>query len=323
MGYDVRTPVYEGPFDLLLHLILRSEVELFELSLATIVDEYLTEMERMEGLDLDVATEFLLIAATLVELKARRLLPEVSSTDLDEELLRFEARDLLLARLLECKTFKDAAASLHLLMVRADRSLPRLAGPEEPYRSLVPDPLDRVTVRQIAAAARRALAPRAEPRIDTDHIAPVRASVADAVVVVLDRLPVATPVSLRALLAGAGDRVEAVVRFLAVLGLYKQGLVDLDQPETFGELLVVRLASARGLDAASVSDWDHDVEPELDGGATVDLEVDVPSLSPAHVHARVHARDLDPDSAAALDAAVDADLDAALRALRRIPEETG
>ena len=109
MPYEVRTPVYEGPFDLLLHLILSSEVELFELSLRTIVDEYLAEIERMETLDLDVATEFLLIAATLVELKARRLLPDLGDAELDEELLRFEDRDLLLARLLECKTFKDAA----------------------------------------------------------------------------------------------------------------------------------------------------------------------------------------------------------------------
>ena len=146
MPYEVRTPVYEGPFDLLLHLILRSEVELFEVSLRTIVDEYLAEIERMETLDLDVATEFLLIAATLVELKARHLLPDLGDAELDEELLRFEARDLLLARLLECKTFKDAAAAVASLISRADRSLPRTAGPEEPFRSLVPDPLDRVTL---------------------------------------------------------------------------------------------------------------------------------------------------------------------------------
>jgi segregation and condensation protein A len=105
MGYEVQTPVYDGPFDLLLHLILRQEVDLFEVSLSTIVDAYLTELERMETLDLEVATEFLLIAATLVELKTRRLLPGPAELELDEELLRFEERDLLLARLLECMTF--------------------------------------------------------------------------------------------------------------------------------------------------------------------------------------------------------------------------
>jgi len=259
MPYEVRTPVYEGPFDLLLHLILRSEVELFELSLRTIVDEYLTEIDRMETLDLDVATEFLLIAATLVELKARRLLPDLGDAELDEELLRFEARDLLLARLLECKTFKDAADAVAGLMARADRSLPRTAGPEEPYRSLVPDPLDRVTLAQLAAAARRALSPKPKPVVDTDHVAPVRASVADAVVIVLDRLPTGVAVSFSALVAGAGERVEAVVRFLAVLELYKQGVVELDQLETFGTLTVTRLAHVVTLDAVSVADWDLDV----------------------------------------------------------------
>src|SRR5438477_3414095 len=95
MAYEVQTPVFEGPFDLLLHLILKQEVDLWEISLSVIVDAYLTEVERIEHLDLDVATEFLLIAATLVELKARRLLPGSDEVELDEELLRFEERDLL------------------------------------------------------------------------------------------------------------------------------------------------------------------------------------------------------------------------------------
>jgi segregation and condensation protein A len=290
MPYEVRTAVYEGPFDLLLHLILRSEVELFEVSLRTIVDEYLVEIERMETLDLDVATEFLLIAATLVELKARRLLPDLGDAELDEELLRFEARDLLLARLLECKTFKDAADAVAGLIARADRSLPRTVGPEEPFRSLVPDPLDRVTLGQLAAAARRALTPKPKPVVDTDHVAPVRASVGDAVVIVLDRLPVGAAVPFSALAAGAGERVEAVVRFLAVLELYKQGVVDLDQAETFGTLTVTRLAEAVSLDALSVADWDLDVTDE---------------------RARGHDDDLDDEE----DAEIDADLDAALSAL--------
>lgn len=260
MPYSVRTPVYEGPFDLLLHLILRSEVELFELSLSTIVDEYIVEIERMDTLDLDVATEFLLIAATLVELKARRLLPDLSDGELDEELLRFEARDLLLARLLECKTFKDAADALNGLIGRADRSVPRVAGPEEPFRSLVPDPLDRVTLAQLAAAARRALAPKAVPIVDTDHVAPVRASVADAIAIVIERLPVGQAVPFRVLAAGAGERVEAVVRFLAVLELYKQGSVELEQLQSFGTLMVTRLAEAVALDVESIADWDLDVE---------------------------------------------------------------
>src|SRR4028118_1002864 len=109
MAFDVATPVYEGPFDLLLHLILKEQVDIYEVPLARIVDAYLGEIERLQSLDLDVATEFLLIASTLVELKARRLLPGRDDVDLDEELALWEERDLLLSRLLECKTFKDAA----------------------------------------------------------------------------------------------------------------------------------------------------------------------------------------------------------------------
>src|SRR3977135_4444402 len=113
MPYEVTTPVFEGPFDLLLHLILKEEVDLWEISLARIVDAFVEEVERMQRVDLESATEFLLIAATLVELKARRLLPGREEVELDEELSRFEERDLLLSRLLDCKTFQDAAKVLH------------------------------------------------------------------------------------------------------------------------------------------------------------------------------------------------------------------
>ena len=188
--YEVSTPVFEGPFDLLLHLILKEEVDLWEISLARIVDAFCAEVERMERVDLDVATEFLLIAATLVELKARRLLPGRDDVDLDEELLRFEERDLLLARLLECKTFQDAARCC----TRADRrgraaASPRTAGPEEPFRSLAPDPLERIPLDALLAAARRGLAPKPPPEVDTDHVAPIRASVRDAIETVLALLP--------------------------------------------------------------------------------------------------------------------------------------
>ena len=256
MGYEVRTEVFEGPFDLLLHLILRQEVDLWEVSLSAIIDEYLTELDRMETLDLEVATEFLLIAAPLVELKPRRLLPTPEDLELDEELLRFEERDLLLARLLECKTFQDAADTLSSLMRAADRSLPRVAGPEEPFRSLVPDPLERVRPVALRNAARRALTPQVQPRVDIDHVAPVRVSVAEAITTVLDALPAGTARSFRDLVRDASERLDVIVRFLAVLELYKQGIVDLDQTGTFGDLTVRRLRDDETLDQASIADWD-------------------------------------------------------------------
>ena len=273
MSYAVRTPVFEGPFDLLLHLILKQEVELWEVSLSEIVDAYLVEVERMDQLDLDVATEFLLIAATLVELKARRLLPGLDELELDEELLRFEERDLLLARLLECKTFKDAAKAIETHIRRADRSVARTAGPEEPYRWMVPDPLESVKPESLRAAALRMLSAPPVVIVDTDHVAPVRASVRDAVESVLRLLPGSEPMSFRALVAGAPHRLEVIVRFLAVLELYKQGMVDLSQFTNFGELMVRRLQDGESvLDLASLDDWDESASSAPDDADEIDLD---------------------------------------------------
>ena len=199
MSYDVTTPVFDGPFDLLLHLILREQVELYDVSLTKIVDAYLAELESMEKLSLDVATEFLLIAATLIELKTRRLLPGDDDLDLDEELALWSERDLLLTRLVECKTFKDAAVALHALSDRAGRSFPRVAGPDERFVELTPDVLEGVTPNDLRAAFLRAVAPKPVPFIDLDHVAPIRASVTDAVVELLEELPIAGTITFREL----------------------------------------------------------------------------------------------------------------------------
>ena len=144
---------YEGPFDLLLQLILAEEVDIHEVSLARIVDAYLAEIERLQAVDLDVATEFLLIAATLVELKARRLLPGPATVDLDDELALWEERDLLLARLLECKTFKDVSRLFGALADEAGRSFPRRVGADERFAGLAPDPLAGLTPLRMRDAA--------------------------------------------------------------------------------------------------------------------------------------------------------------------------
>src|SRR4051794_37580368 len=260
MAFAVATPVFEGPFDLLLHLILREQVDIYEVSLTRIVDAYLQEIERLQVVDLDVATEFLLIAATLVELKARRLLPGRDDVDLDEELARFEERDLLLARLLECKTFQDAAQMLHTRMQQAGKSYARTAGPEEPFRGLAPDPLERSGLAAFAKAAQRALAPKLPTEVRTDHLAPIRASVRDAIETVLALLPDRGALRFRDLVAGVEERLEVIVRFLAVLELFKQGVVDLEQAGNFAELIVRPLAEGErvALDLASIEDWDDE-----------------------------------------------------------------
>jgi segregation and condensation protein A len=239
--YEVSTPVFEGPFDLLLHLITREQVDIYEISLSSIVDAYVASLESMRGLDLEVATEFLLIAAILLELKARRLLPGRGDVDLDEELALWEERDLLLARLFECKTFKDAATALASLASVAGRSLPRAAGLEEPFLALVPDVLEGVTPDRLRQAYLSAVAPRPTPRVMLDHVAPIRASVGDAVTELLAELPGLGRTTFRQLTTGAQERLWVIVRFLAVLELYKQGAVELEQSENFGELGVIWL----------------------------------------------------------------------------------
>lgn len=245
MAYEVQTPVFEGPFDLLLHLILRQEVDLYEVSLTSIVDAYLAELDRMtaasQALDLDLATEFLLIAATLVELKARRLLPGRDDVDLDEELALWEERDLLLARLIECKTFKDVAAVLSRRAADAARSFPRAAGLEERFVGLVPDVLANVTPEQLKAAFVRVTQPKPQPRVDLEHVAPIRASVAEAVDELVDELPRAGRISFRRLTGALVERLEIIVRFLALLELFKRGLVDLNQTGRFGEIDIMWL----------------------------------------------------------------------------------
>ncbi|MGH9104327.1 MAG: segregation and condensation protein A [Acidimicrobiales bacterium] len=238
MGYQVSTPVFEGPFDLLLHLVSRQQLDIWELSLSSIVDGYVANLERMEALDLSVATEFLLIAAVLLELKARRLLPEGPEAEGDEEVALWEERDLLLSRLLECKTFKDASVAMQAMMEAAERSLPRRAGLEERFAGLAPDPLEGIGAGCLRDAMARLLAPKPVVRVNIDHVAPVRASVADTIEELVERLPREGRTTFRRLTAGLRERLDVIVYFLALLELYKCGTVDLAQGSKLAELHV-------------------------------------------------------------------------------------
>jgi segregation and condensation protein A len=243
--YEVQTDVFEGPFDLLLHLVLRSEVDVYEISLASIVDAFVAELDRLTGaVDLEVATEFLLVAATLIELKTVGLLPGRDGVELDDELAIWEQRDLLLARLLECKTFKDASAELARLAGLAERSVPRRAGLEERFADLAPDLLAGITPERLRDAFLRAITPRPILRVDLDHVAPVRMSVAEAVEELADELPRAGRITFRRLTQDLVERVEIIVRFLALLELYKQGVVELLQQGTFGSIEIEWVGSA-------------------------------------------------------------------------------
>ncbi|MBU6328339.1 MAG: segregation/condensation protein A [Acidobacteria bacterium] len=255
MPYEVQTPVFEGPFDLLLHLILREQVDLYEVSLSRIVDAYLQEIERMEVLDLEITTEFLLIAATLVELKCKRLLPEDTDVDIDDEFALWEERDLLIARLLDCKTFKDAAGVISTLFDAAALSAPRTAGLEERFMELAPDLLEGVDLDDIRNAYIRATIPKPRPVVSIEHIHSIRISVTDAVEELIDELPRLGRVTFRRLTGTLVERLEIVVRFLAVLELFKQGFVELDQPAAFGDIEIIWLGSP-AMAVADLSDID-------------------------------------------------------------------
>ena len=239
MAFEVATPVYDGPFDLLLHLILKEEVDIHEVSLTRIVEAYLEEIQRMQMLDLDVATEFLLIASTLVELKTRRLLPGKQDMDLDEELALWSERDLLLARLLDCKTFKDVASVFTQLAELASLSYPRRSGPDERFADLMPDMLEGVTPVRLQRAFLRATQPKPPTAIDWYHVAPIRASVAEALMEMLETLPKLGKVTFKQITEAIHDRIEVVVRFLAILELFKQGRISLEQKDRFGDIEVM------------------------------------------------------------------------------------
>lgn len=257
-GYEVSTPAYSGPFEVLLQLVLREQVEIYDIPIARITDAFLAEIERMSDCDLEAATEFLLMAATLVDMKVKRLLPTEAAVDLDDELEAISERDLLLARLLECNTFRDASQRLRRLFEAAARSHPRTMGIiEDRWLMLAPAVLEG-SPTDLRTAYLRAAAPRAAPRVDTTHITPISLTVGDAVAELIGELTSSGQATFRRLTIGIDDRLELVVRFLAVLELVKQGLADVEQATTFGDIVIswtggddagVRQAATAGADA--------------------------------------------------------------------------
>ncbi|MDP9225506.1 MAG: segregation/condensation protein A [Actinomycetota bacterium] len=234
MAYQVRLDVFEGPIDLLLQLITRQRVDIYEVSLATITEEYLRVVEGMEKVDLELATGFLLVAATLLELKAARLLPGASGEGSDAELL--EERDLLLARLIECSTFREAGTWIAAAMEEGGAYHPRSVALEPRFLDVAPDLLAKVTPERLARAAARALTTRPVPQLDVSHLAPIRASVRDAIAEVSERLRSGGTMSFEDLCRDAEDRMSVIVRFLAVLELLKAGAIYLEQAVRFGDI---------------------------------------------------------------------------------------
>ncbi len=246
MAHEVRLEVFEGPIDLLLHLITRRRVDIYEVSLATITEDYLAAVASAEDVNLDAATGFLVVAATLLELKSARLLPSPSDESERSELL--EERDFLLARLVECATYREAGIWISLELIQGERFFGRTGGSRDIQElELIQRPtladraaeaLAGVTPDVLAVAAAQALSPQVERRLDISHLAPITASVKDAIYQVAGLLSSRSPASFTYLSGGATSRIEVIVRFLALLELYKGGAVELEQAARFGDIVV-------------------------------------------------------------------------------------
>jgi segregation and condensation protein A len=252
VAYEVKLEVFEGPLDLLLHLITRQRVDIYEVSLAAITEEYLAAVRAMPRVDLESATGFLVVAATLLELKSARLLPGRAGEEGDERLL--EERDLLLGRLVECATYRDAGAHLGAALAAGERFFARSVALEPDLAAAAPDPLATLALEDVARAAARALAPKPRPELDVSHVAPIRASIRDAIVALSGALRARGHARFDELCGARPGRIEVVVRFLALLELFKAGAVDVSQSERFGGIV------ARWTGEASLEDVLEDAE---------------------------------------------------------------
>jgi segregation and condensation protein A len=261
VGYRVDTPVFAGPIDLLLHLVSSHELDVLDIPLAPLVDAFVAHLaEHGDELPLDTLSEFLLIAAILLEMKSQRLLPGTDDVEDDEELVGWDGRDLLLARLLECRAYSAAADAFVALMDAAARSFPREVGLDDGFVVHAPDLLAGVGRDELAAAYRRATAERPVPRVDLSHVTVDTVSVSEAVAELAELLPGRGPVTFRELTEGCTTRIDVIVRFLALLELCKMGRVTLGQGRAFGDLQIAWTGAERipaGVAAGLLEDVDH------------------------------------------------------------------
>jgi segregation and condensation protein A len=235
-SFAVHLDVFEGPFDLLLNLIAKHKLDVTEVALSQVTDEFIVHIRAAgSAWDLGQATEFLVVAATLLDLKAARLLP-AGEVDDEEDVALLEARDLLFARLLQYRAYKEAAAILGGLLAEEARRVPRAVSLEPQYAAAVPDVLIGIGLDRFAALAVRALTPRDPDVVAIDHVHSPRVSVREQAVLLARRLAQVGTASFRALVSDCRETVEVVARFLALLELYREGHVSFEQIVPLGDL---------------------------------------------------------------------------------------
>ncbi|MGI9197934.1 MAG: segregation and condensation protein A [Candidatus Nanopelagicales bacterium] len=245
-GFSVSVGGFEGPFDLLLQLISKHKLEVTELALHEVTDEFIAHIrEQGPEWDLDEATEFLVVAATLLDLKAARLLPSGEVED-EEDLALLEARDLLFARLLQYRAYKQVAALLHERMQSAAKQIPRTVGLEPHFAQLLPEVVFGLGPDAFAALAAKALMPKPEPEVGITHLHVPLVSVREQAAVLVGRLRRLRTATFRALISDCDTTMLVIGRFLALLELYRDGAVAFEQVSPLGDLTVRWTGSDEG-----------------------------------------------------------------------------
>ena len=237
-SFRVHLDVFEGPFDLLLGLIAKHKLDITEVALAKVTDEFIAHIKAADAedaWDLGQASEFLLVAATLLDIKAARLLPQAGPAD-EEDLALIEARDLLFARLLQYRAYKEMAGAFRDRMATAGRLVPRQAGLDPHLAALLPELVMVITPDQFARIAARALTPKVPPTVGLDHLHAPAVSVREQAALLVERLRRARQMSFRTLVADADSTLVVVARFLAVLELFKEAVIAFEQAEALGDL---------------------------------------------------------------------------------------
>ncbi|MFF5204273.1 segregation and condensation protein A [Micromonospora parva] len=237
-GFTVRLANFTGPFDLLLQLIGKHKLDVTEVALHTVTDEFIAYIRAMgDNWDLDEASEFLLIAATLLDLKAARLLPAAEVED-EDDLALLEARDLFFARLLQYKAYKEAAAHIAELEAVGGRRYPRAVSLEPRYAEALPDLVLGIGPQRLLKLAVKAMTPKPVPEVSIAHVHMVRVSVREHAAILTARLRRAGTATFSLLCADCEATLEVVARFLALLELYREGLVSFVQEQALEELTV-------------------------------------------------------------------------------------
>lgn len=266
--YRVKLEVFEGPLDLLLYLIKKEEVDIYEVDLVKLANQFIDYLDVMRELDLDIAGEFLVMAATLMYIKSRELLPVDQQVLPEGEEEGEDPRWELIRQLVEYKKFKDAAARLQTLEARQESIFPRLP-PKPDLAGEMPAPRPEVSLFDLINAVNLVLK-RISQRADLREIFEDKWTVSEKIEFLLRILAEKSPLKFSELFAGATSRSEVVATFLALLELIRLKQLVAIQDEPFKEIEIRRSAPSTAVTAPAA-------EPE-----PANAETDAASRAPGH-----------------------------------------